>query len=148
MNKLVYLAGPITGLSFNDATNWRYYAQDVLGKAGITALSPLRAKDYLAGEQKIADSYEHKALSCRRGIMTRDRFDVCRCDVLVVNLLGTEKVTIGTVMEMGWADLLRKPIVTILEDGNIHDHSMVREASGFVVPTVDAALDLVKAILA
>jgi hypothetical protein len=37
--------------------------------------------------------------------MTRDRFDATRCDVLLVNLLGAERVSIGTMMEVAWADL-------------------------------------------
>ena len=68
---------------------------------------------------------------------TRDRFDATRCDLLFVNLLGAKETSIGTVMEIAWADLLRKPIVLAIEpEGNIHDHGMIKEAIGFRVPSL------------
>ncbi|MGZ5095552.1 MAG: hypothetical protein ACXWCH_30925, partial [Burkholderiales bacterium] len=81
-------------------------------------------------------------------VMTRDRFDATRCDVLLVNLLGTTRVSIGTVMEIAWADAKRIPIVVAMEpQGNPHEHMMIAEAIGFRVPTLDEALHIVKAII-
>jgi len=152
--KTVYLAGPITGLSFSGATDWRQETIDVLAKLGIKGLSPLRAKDYLKNEKSIGDSYEKgpegqimHVLSGQKGITTRDRNDVINCDVILVNLLGTQKVSIGTVMEIAWADMLRKPIVLVMEkEGNLHDHAMIRECSGFRVENLEQAVQVVKAI--
>lgn len=45
--KTVYLAGPITGLTFEGCKSWREYAIAKLEPRGIRGLSPLRAK--LAG---------------------------------------------------------------------------------------------------
>lgn len=39
MEKIVYLAGPITGLDYNDCTDWREYAKKELEKWGIIGLS-------------------------------------------------------------------------------------------------------------
>src|SRR4051812_12682585 len=104
----VYLAGPITGLSFDNAVNWR---EEFIAKlpSEIVGLSPLRGKDYLEGEPSIAACYENAGLvlSCERGITTRDYNDVKRSDVIVVNLLGAQKVSIGTVMEIAWAKALQ-----------------------------------------
>lgn len=152
-SRLVYLAGPITGLSFNGCTEWRQVAIEDLAKHGIKGLSPMRGKDYLAHLTTISgtgEEYVHLgALSTPRAVMTRDRFDCTRCDVLLVNLLGADKVSIGTVMEIAWADLSRIPIVVAIEEtGNPHEHMMTREAFGFRVPTLDDALHIVKAILA
>jgi hypothetical protein len=80
--------------------------------------------------------------------MTRDRFDATRCDVLLVNLLGAKTVSIGTVMEIAWADNVRTPIVVAMEaKGNLHEHAMITEAIGFRVPTLEEAIDVVKAII-
>ncbi len=49
-------------------------------------------------------------------------------------------------MEIAWADAARNPVVLAMESGNAHDHAMVREAAGFVVPTLDEALDVVVAL--
>lgn len=143
----VYLAGPITGLSFGEATDWREAAITRLGVHGILGLSPLRAKDYLLAETTLADEYVDKVLSCQKGITTRDRFDCQRADILLVNLAGAERVSIGTMIELGWADSVRVPIILVLEPGSPHDHAMVREVAGWIVPNLQEALDVAIAVL-
>ncbi len=150
--KTVYLAGPITGLSFAGCNDWRQHAKASLAQAGITGLSPMRGKDYLSHITEFTadgDKYKpYNVLSSNRGIITRDRWDATRCDVLLVNLLGAKAVSIGTVMEIAWADSRRTPIVCAMEEsGNPHEHGMVLEALGYRVPDLEAALNLVKAIL-
>ncbi len=114
-------------------------------------MSPLRGKDYLRGIPALtADCAGYGALNCMsspRGIMTRDRFDATRCDALLVNLLGAARVSIGTVMEIAWADACRTPIVVAMEPaGNVHEHAMIAEAIGFRVPTLAEAIHVIKAI--
>lgn len=148
---LVYLAGPITGLTYDGATDWRDHANAELAEFGIKGLSPLRAKEYLRQVGALTGTGEEYAhlgvLSLPRGVTTRDRYDATRCDALLVNLLGAERVSIGTVMEIAWADLCRIPIVvTIEENGNPHEHMMIAEAIGFRVPTLDEAIRVIAAI--
>jgi nucleoside 2-deoxyribosyltransferase len=149
----VYLAGPITGLTYDGAEDWRAYAKAELAKYDIRGLSPLRAKDYLRQVNGpisgTGEEYAHLGvLSLPRGVMTRDRYDATRCDVLLVNLLGAERVSIGTVMEIAWADAKRIPIVVAMEaKGNPHEHMMVAEAIGFRVTALEEALHIVKAII-
>jgi nucleoside 2-deoxyribosyltransferase len=150
--KTVYLAGPITGLSFGGCTDWREAAKKDLLYAHIIGLSPMRAKDYLAGLPSISgtgEEYAHMgALSLPRGVTTRDRFDTQRADVVLVNLLGAKAVSIGTMIELGWADSVRTPIVCAIEaKGNPHEHMMVNEIVGFRVTTLEDALHIVKSIL-
>lgn len=148
----VYLAGPITGLTFDGAEDWRAFAKASLADSGIKALSPLRAKDYLRQVggplSGTGEEYAHLGvLSLPRGVMTRDRYDATRCDALLVNLLGADRVSIGTVMEIAWADLCRTPIVVAIEPkGNPHEHMMIAEAIGFRVPVLAEAIDIIKAI--
>ncbi len=72
--------------------------------------------------------------------MLRDSFDVRTADALVVNLTGAKKVSIGTVMEIAWAWEKRTPVIAIVEEGNIHEHSMLYEAIGWRVTTLDEAM--------
>lgn len=146
--KTVYLAGPITGLSYGGCTDWRNYCIDELGKVGIKGLSPLRMKAYLEKSTSIKDVYNEHPLSTGKGITTRDRHDCQTCDVILVNFLGAKTVSIGTVLEIAWADAVRTPIVLVMEkENNIHEHSMIRELAGFRVETLDEGLNIVKAIL-
>ena len=144
--KTLYLAGPITGCSYDGATDWRDYVAKNLPD-WISPVSPMRGKEYLSEETSIASAYEDIPLSCQKGITCRDRHGVMNCDMMMVNLLGAEKVSIGSVMEMGWADMIRKPFVLIMEPGNMHDHPMVKETAGFIVDTLDSGINIAKAVL-
>lgn len=145
--KYVYLAGPIKGLSFDSATNWRTNFISYLGHYGITALSPLRSKDYLKSETELKEFYPDHFLSQSKTLFTRDHFDVHRSDLIVVNFLGATKVSIGTVAELGMAYAYNKPVIVIMEEGNVHDHSFVKEIATTVVPKEQNALDLIISFL-
>jgi len=143
---LLYCAGAITGISYAGSTDWREYVSKQLPPF-ITAVSPMRGKKYLSQEKSIRAAYEEIPLSSQKGIMTRDRMDVMRCDMILVNLLGTEKVSIGSVMEVAWADAFRKPVILIMEKDNLHSHPMLREAAGFIVSDLDEAITIAIAVL-
>lgn len=148
MNGTVYLAGPITGLTFEGCTDWREYAKGKLAEDGIVGFSPLRCKEYLA-ERGVMDAmgYDDAPLSSPKGITTRDRWDVLTRDVVLVNLVGAESVSIGTVMEVAWADLARKPVVVAMDEGNVHTHAMLTHAAGFIVPSLLEAIAITKALI-
>lgn len=161
MKPKVYLAGPITGLNYQDATEWRRLVTMWL-EPDIAGFSPLRRKDYLKDEVSIKDTYDAKNLasvnvpdisraaimSNQRAIYSRDYNDVITSQAIIVNLLNTTKVSIGTVMEIAWADQARIPVILVMEEkGNIHEHSMLREASSFRVDNIEWASDIARSLL-
>lgn len=137
--KTIFLAGPLTGVSYKDALEWRKYVESKL-PADIIAFSALRGKIYIANEHLLNDAYPEHLLSTPQGTVTRDRYDVSRCDALFVNFLDTDKVSIGTIMEMAWADSKRIPVILAMEDGNIHDHAFVRQVAAFITRDLDEAI--------
>ena len=66
---------------------------------------------------------------------------------MFVNFLGALEVSIGTVMEISWATLLRKPVVIVAEPNNIHLHPMVRESTAFIVPTLEDGIEVTVEVL-
>lgn len=147
----VYLAGPISGLTFDDALGWRQGAVEFLASRGVQGLCPLRGKSYLRalGELSPECATEGNAgvLSLPRSIMTRDYNDATRCDVVLVNFLDSRRVSIGTVMEIAWAFHARIPVVCAMEAENVHRHAMVNEALGYCVPTLEEALAITCSVL-
>lgn len=147
MKPSVYLAGPITGTSYDECTDWRERVKLWLAPS-IVAYSPLRSKQYLLKETNVKDSYDEFVLSTQRGIYTRDLYDCRTRDLLFVNFLGAQKVSIGTVMEIAWAAAFNKLIVLVMEkEGNIHEHSMLREACPLRAETLEDGLFITKALL-
>lgn len=147
----VYLAGPISGCSYGEATDWRDAVIADLATAGIKGLSPMRAKEYLSHMQDLdkncVEYGEINVLSSPRGIMTRDHFDCTRCDVLLVHFGEATKVSVGTVMEVAWAFTHQTPIVCVMPPGNVHEHAVVSQAIDYRVNTLEEAVHIVKAIL-
>ena len=149
---LVYLAGPMSGLHFADAQDWRARAQNELLWRGIETLSPMREKSALAGAVISGDfrEYAHAGpFYSSKGIITRDHTDVTRADALLVNLLGAARVSIGTVIELAWAWENHKPVVVVIEPtGNPHDnHPMLIETMQFRVDDLETGIDAVAVIL-
>lgn len=143
---LLYCVGPITGVSYGESVDWREYVAENLPPE-ITAVSPMRGKAYLEKEKSVKASYEDIPLSSAKGITTRDLFDVRRADMVLANFIGATKVSIGSVMEITLAHAYRKPIIIVMEKDNVHRHPMLEQISGFVVETLDEAIEIAKAVL-
>lgn len=146
----VYLGGPITGLSYEEARNgWRRAFANSLSKK-IEPLSPMRQEGHLAEIKEISGhAYDSNPLSTARGIFAKDCLDIDRSDVVVFNYLDAKRPSVGSIFEMGYAYHARKPIVTVMRRGfdNPHDHLFVLESSSYIVPTVSEAAAIVNAIL-
>jgi nucleoside 2-deoxyribosyltransferase len=159
--KLVYLAGPISQLTYQGATDWRKHASSVLEEAGrIRTLDPMRGKRYLedvTAGRTFQDVWSDSAcaypggdfpLSTQHGITHRDRWDVRRSDLVLLNLEGAKQISIGTMLELAWADAAGVYTLAVIEgSGNPHHHGMVLETASLVVETLDQALDLIPVVL-
>jgi len=146
----VYLAGPISGTSYGECTDWREHAISRLAQFGIRGLSPMRCKEYLSHLTSIsADGHEYAhlgAFATPRSVMTRDHFDATRCDMLLVNFIDAKIVSIGTVMEIAWAFTRQIPVV-LASNNDVHKHMMVDEAVGFRAETLEHAIDIAIGVL-
>ena len=71
MNKMsVYLAGPIRGLSYDEARKWRIEAAKRFEEVGIRSFSPMRNKEQISDVDKIDHAYEDK-----KGYSSKDIFE-------------------------------------------------------------------------
>jgi len=137
----IYCAGPISGQGYDEVVGYYKKIVGKLSKMGFDVLYPMCGKSYLRNEIEFkAEGYEHP-LSTNHAILRRDRWMIEKADVIYVNLVrGAERVSIGTVAEMGMAHALGgKHVVTVLPDDNIHNHSFVLEMSDVVFKTEDEA---------
>lgn len=151
----VYMAGPITGCDYAGATDWREAFKTKLldmSDGRIECLSPMRGKrEYLKNVTSIGDNYGHiDYMASGQAITMRDRFDCKRADAVVFNFLGSKRVSIGSCIELGWADDGIKPSILVMEPGvpgqfemeqNIHEHSMVRGCTNLHLTDLDQAAD-------
>ena len=164
MNKRVYLAGPIKGLTYEQGVLWRKEAIKTLKQWGIEGVSPLRykkflewafPKDYILDDLKtqnlIEGEYE-QAITGSKGVVSRDFFDVKNSDIILANLLNAKQYSIGTGSEIAWSHALRKPVIVVMEESNgekrnPHEHSFTIEQADFRVSKLETGLLIAKAIL-
>jgi nucleoside 2-deoxyribosyltransferase len=148
MKYLVYTAGPITGCTYKNATSWRDGVAKDLNSDKIECLSPMRGHDkdgliidkgLLQGGVKDGVAAEEKSIN------RRDHFDCTRASCVLANFLDTKKISIGTVMEVGWAWDHQIPVVCVMEKGNVHDnHPMLNDCITYRVNTLEQAVDIIK----
>lgn len=145
----LYLSGPIAGLSFDDAEDWRQHVIKTIDPR-IICYSPLRAKEFLRELETIEPDNVARFDSpfvTDSAITTRDRFDCMGSDLMLVNLMGAERISVGTMIELGWADAARVPVVLAMEKGNAHEHPIVHGVCGFRVHDLDSAIRAAELIL-
>lgn len=144
----VYLAGPISGLTYTQAAlGWREQIKELLPEFDL--FSPMRAKGFLADAGALSGSYDEIPMGSMNGILGRDRNDVFTCDLMIANFLEDDgNMSLGTAMEFGWADAWRKPVILVAAEGNPHrEHPMLRGASVYVVDNLADAAYLAKHLL-
>lgn len=146
MPALVYLAGPISGLSYDATTNWRGKVRHAL-LPDIESLSPMRDKEFLKGEERLGEGYVG-TLATDSGVFERDTLDIRRADLLLVNLLGAKGPSQGTIWELGYATALRKPCVLVMEPhGNPMDTFFPRKSASIRVDNLPEAVEIVRSLL-
>lgn len=158
MTKRLYLAGPIAGLTYEQAAlDWREKVIKALHGAHvqekliteIACYSPMRGKVFLkgTGETIGKQGYEQHPMSSMQGIIGRDRNDVMMADAVFMNVHGAKSVSIGTTVELGWADAFRKPVILILDKGGVHDHAFYKGIATYVCDSIEQGIECAKALL-
>lgn len=153
MGARIYLAGPITGLSYGEARHgWR---EEIAKMASaqypqLDMFSPMRSKNFLERTRKIkgtADSYGAATFGQASGILGRDYNDVKSSQVVIANFLGAKVGSLGTAAEFGFAHALQIPVVMIIEKPddpelktNPHRHVFMEEIATYIVHDLEEAL--------
>jgi len=158
MPRFVYLAGPIAGCSYKQATDWREAVQtDFL--PGIVGVSPMRLKEWCRGVRKIrgvkqfekaAETNEFLMTGESHAIRTRDFFDVRESDMILAYLpkeLNKDRPSWGTAVEIGWASAISKPVVLVTDDKSLMAHPLIRESVGWIVPDLQLGAEVVNSVL-
>lgn len=128
----VYLSGPITHNSYDQATSWRDSFADALRVHGHIPLDPMRGKSFLSNQDDIAEErYQGKERPhlSDKALMLRDFNDVRAADVVLVNLLpeGEKGMSRGTAYELAWAYAEQKLTVIVQDPASPLAHPFIRE---------------------
>lgn len=148
---LIYLAGPIDGLTYTETEGWRQYVTEMFGDGPLVAVTPMRGKKHLDHGEPITieAQMDDDSLHCsNQAITRRDHWDVQRCDAVLMNLRGAKKVSIGCMFEAAWCFVHRKPLILVIEQeilDNPHwGHPMLWEAAWYITDDLEEAVLLLQ----
>lgn len=153
--KAVYLSGPITGQNYENARyGWRRDIAKMFAP-DIQTLSPMRHEGHLAELRgtmsvKALKEFEKKKshiFSHPKMIVSKDMLDIEQCAIMLVNLKEAVKVSQGTMWEMGYAHALRKPIIVVTDEGNVHNSPFITVTATQVVDTLEDAAAIINSLL-
>lgn len=135
----IYLAGFISGKKIKECTDWRLKIRNHYNSMGwdIKWLDPLNGK-----EIGTITPDGLKSSVPWRGIVDRDFMSVSNADIIVANLssFGEERPPIGTLSELSWAWMMKKPIILISGDFKYSEHPFIKEFCSWILPDVDTLL--------
>ena len=139
----VYLAGPIMGKTWVETESWRDEFKELVNNLHIRCLSPMRTQTSTSNEEPNGWVQDADA---PRAQIEQDRFDVARCDIVVANITHMEEKSVGTIIEIGWADAYRKPIV-LIDATKQYRHPFLYHLASWRVTTIRDAAEIVSAVL-
>jgi nucleoside 2-deoxyribosyltransferase len=149
----VYLAGPIAGLTDSEANGWRKNAEiffdNKCPNGVIKAVSPLRNEP--ANKDGIYDDQLHLGdrqdwFVTPRCIASKNWFDVQNCDIVLVYYPGNlcdNRPSFGTIIEIGWAIALGKPLYLVTDDGYLKKHPLIDRNAAFISDNLNDALNAI-----
>ena len=145
MKKYIYLAGPIADCDYQEANEWRVYCQEKF-EPGIVGISPLRCEPLEKGKRYSETGSVVKMWSDPRAIATKNWMDTESSDLVLAYLpkkLNDRRRSIGTIIEIGWAIGLRKPIILVTDDAYLTEHPLIKAKSNWIFDNFNDALDVI-----
>lgn len=145
MTLSIYLAGPISKCTLDQAIGWRNQVKQSLAQyfdgSEIVIYDPLRGKEaelkkrfeYNPSNNNnpvIGHNYNCPGILSNPHIFTRDCFDIDRSDILLVNLSDTSKLSVGTLFEIGYGYAKGKTIFVVMhQDSWLQEHPFIEQSS-------------------
>lgn len=144
MKPTVYLAGPIGGLTEGEAKDWRAKVTLKLNCHFIRGVSPLRCEPAVGGSYHTGGYPEDKLFGTIDAIGSKNEYDVRNCDMMLAYL---PMISNGTMIELGMAFALRKPIIVVSPLEAIQKHAVVNYCAGWMLEELDEAVEVASGIL-
>lgn len=132
----VYLGGAFTQFTADQVVARQSEIEQCL-EAHIQVLKPKHNKDYPPEIEAHLPAV----------LTERDFYLFQQADMIVLDLLDLQEISIGAMIEIGWASALRKPIIAIVEQENIYQSIVFAHLVTYKVTTRAEAIAVVNSVL-
>jgi hypothetical protein len=144
----IYIAHPITGLSYDEVVTYYEEIGEKLSKMGYKVYHPMTGKSYLRTEKELKPSGYVYPVSTDHAIKERDKWMVKQADVVFVDFTGSKSVSIGCICELAWADdTPTVHTVVVLPKNNVHSHAFVKEMADVVFECKEEVFDYLQKLI-
>ena len=140
----VYLAGPIGGLTSDQAKGWRHNISEELAQHGIRGISPLRCEPATHGVYAPSGDEDDPLFGSAMAIGSKNEFDARSCDIILAHL---SFISIGTLIELGWGKALNKPVIVVSEDSFTRSHPDIIHCASWMLTHLDEATEVIIGVL-
>lgn len=144
--KKIYLAGPISHLTYDETSGWRKYVTSSLSGHEYRTYDPVNEEEKARVKEgdKFCDGKNLPQLTLNE-IFTRDMFWVKDSDIILADFtIVPPSLGGGTPFELGAAWALNKPIIVVGPKSNIQAFTMLGSSVHF--ETLDEAISFLKTI--
>lgn len=133
---IVYLCGPMVGLTVEESGSWRREAESFLNGCFFQVYNPMRHVPALDPDVKLRSYYGR----CEE-VGLADKYNLKMSDVVLCKL---DRPSIGTAFELGMARALGKTIVAFGVSSAALDHPLIYRCWGIEFSTLNSALSYIK----
>jgi nucleoside 2-deoxyribosyltransferase len=142
--KYIYLCGPITGLTLEQAKGWRDEATVMLDSVGFTTLCPFSNQSWDNFEGVITSLMSSPCGMTIEEMFKQDVAMLNNCDAVLVKCDGPLESK-GSIWEIGYAIATNKPVIMV-NNSNDH-HPFVRLSIDKQLKTLKDAVDYLEFLL-
>jgi nucleoside 2-deoxyribosyltransferase len=147
----VYLAGPIENKTVEEANGWRDEITTNLEGRGILCINPLRCEPVVDGVY--SGNYSDPRFGTPHAIWGKNKYDIDHSDLVLAHfppqhgqVWQKSPVSIGTMIEMGYAHAYGIPIITWTQDPRVAAHPIVYSMSGWILDNMNDVLAVIKGL--
>lgn len=137
---IVYCARPITGCKFNEIEAYYRRITTRLSAISIQVFIPAWRRDFHEGDRKPESDGSWASPEIDRDIKEGDKWLVQHSDILFANLVDAVQASIGSAMEIAWADDVGVKSVVVMDKSGIHRHPFVCNCAARIYSTEEEAL--------
>lgn len=139
----IYLCGPIAGLSYAEATEWRGEATDYLTAMGLEVYDPMR------GKEKVKEAFGDRAIPHNHQSFEdpfkRDMHDLAWCDYVFV-YFPLPAPSVGSLVEIGVAYGWGKHIIVVTPEPEFA-HPFIKGVATVMAKTLEEGYEAMMSLL-
>ncbi len=150
MQKTVYLAGPIVGMTRGQANDWREDIAEALAHYGVRGISPLRCEPLPDGQAIYGDKGTCPMFGTAKAIGSKNVFDVRNTDMTLAYIPKPPeggRHSWGTICELAGAHFINKQTILVSDDEDVRNHPVLQALAGWVLEDLDQAVEVIVGVL-